>query len=248
MNLKIETVECLLTSRGFFMNYLYYLINENTNKKFVGKSSLPKWALKIILYDLLDDGEHYNKLLQKDWKRNTFRLIFDDVDNVGEECDKIINNENLLNPKNGYNVYADLRNNRGRFKKNDVFSDDLCLLFCWHKNIQYLVRTLGLERNTISNRLANFELFENDYFARNIARYDDYNFTSMRLLYLEEVCLTANQIMDKMLHRYNVSGMLRVTPRKISSFYSVQHIPSVKDKKQGCLVFCPKIERVEKND
>lgn len=222
------------------MSYLYVLENNKTHKKFVGKSSLPKWALKFLLYDLLDDNKHYNKLLQKDWRKHTFTLLFSETDNVAEECDKIINDEKLLNPKNGYNVYADLRNNRGRFKKENVFSDDLCLLFCWYPNIQYLVRTLGLERNTISNRLANFELFENHYFARNIARYDDYNYTSMRLLYLEEECLTANQIMDKMLHKYNVSGMLRITPRKISSFYSVQHIPSNKDKKQGCLVFCPR--------
>lgn len=222
------------------MSYLYTLINNKTHKKFIGKSSLPKWALKLLLYDLLDENKHYNKLLQKDWRKHTFTLSFSDAENVAEECDNIINNENLLNPKNGYNVYADLRNNRGRFKKENVFSDDLCLLFCWYPNVQYLVRTLGLERNTISNRLANFELFENHYFARNIARYDDYNYTSMRLLYLEEDCLTANQIMDRMLHKYNVSGMLRITPRKISSFYSVQHIPSNKDKKQGCLVFCPR--------
>lgn len=222
------------------MSYLYTLTNLTNGKKFIGKSSMPKWLLNIMLFDLLDEGKHYNKLLQKDYKKHNFLISYKESNNCAEECDNIINDEELLNPRVGYNVYADLRNNRGRFKKENIFSDDLCLMFCWYPNIQYLVRTLGLERNTVSNRLANFELFENDYFARNIARYDDYNYTSIRLLYLEEQCLTANQIMDRMMHRYSVSNMLRVTPRKISSFYSVHHIPSAKDKSQGCLIFCPR--------
>lgn len=219
------------------MSYLYILTNERNGKKFVGKSSFPKWCLKILLFDLLDEERHYNKLLQKDWKKDIFTMEFIESENCAEECDNLINDEELLNPIKGYNVYADLRNNRGRYKKEHIFSDDLCLLFCWYSNIQYLVRTLKLERNTISNRLANFELFENEYFARNIARYDDYYYTSMRVLYLNEEHLTANQIMDRMMTRYSVSNMLRITPRKISSFYSVHHIPSIKDKKEGCLVF-----------
>ena len=54
--------------------------------------------------------------------------------------------------------------------------------------------------------------------------------------------LTAYQILDHMLAKYSISNMLRVTPRKISSFYSVHHIPSTKDKSQGCLIFCPRDE------
>ena len=224
------------------MSYLYILTNTSNGKKFIGKSSFPKWVLKTLLFDLLDDEKHYNKLLQKDYKKHVFDICYKDSNNCAEDCDNFINDKGLLNPMKGYNQYADLRNNRGRFKKEDVFTDDLCLMFCWYPNIQYLVRTLGLERNTVSNRLANFELFENDYFARNIARYDDFNYTSMRLLYLEDKCLTAYQILDHMLAKYSISNMLRVTPRKISSFYSVHHIPSTKDKSQGCLIFCPRDE------
>ena len=227
------------------MSYIYFLKNLENKKIFIGKSSLPKWCLKFLLYSTLDRGEHYNKLLQKEWKNNIFELSFHETENVGEFCDNYINEFNLLNPIYGYNVYADLRSNRGRHKMEDVYSDDLCLVFCWHPSVQYVVRTFNLERNTVSNRLANFELFENDYFARKIARYDDYNYTSMRLLFLEEKGLTANQIMDKMMHRYEVSNMLRVTPRKISSFYSIQHIKSDKDKSQGCLIFYPGEKNVE---
>lgn len=227
------------------MSYLYILTNTSSNKKFIGKSSFPKWVLKIMLFDLLDEDKHYNKLLQKDYKKHVFDISYQECEDCAGECDNIINNEELLNPMKGYNQFCDLQNNRGRFKKNDVFSDDLCLMFCWYPNIQYLVRTLGLERNTVSNRLANFELFENDYFARNIARYDDFNYTSMRLLYLEGKCLTAYQIMDHMMHHYSISNMLRITPRKISSFYSVHHIPSEKDKSQGCLIFCPRDDKNE---
>ena len=82
-------------------NYLYFLINTENGKKFVGKSSLPKWCLKFLLFDSLDEGNHYNKLLQNDWKKTVFEVIFEDCENCGEECDKIINEEELLNPING---------------------------------------------------------------------------------------------------------------------------------------------------
>lgn len=222
------------------MSFLYILTNTKTGQKFVGKSSLSKPSLKLILYYILDNNKHYNVLLQRDWLKYNFTLTFEDHDDVGEACDNIIKDEDLLNPICGYNFFADLRNNRGRHKKKEVFSDDICLIFCLFHNIQYIVRTLGLERNTVSNRLANFDLFDNHYFYRNIARYEDYYWTSIRMLYTENKCLTANQIMDKMMNRYNVSGMLRITPRKISSFYSINNIFSEKDKSQGCLIFCPK--------
>lgn len=222
------------------MNYLYILTNTSTGQKFIGKSSFPKNTLKLILYHVLDNEDHYNKLLQRDWHKYPFKISFEEHDDVVQVCDKYIKDEDLLNPLNGYNVYSDLKTNRGRHRKNDVFSDDICLLYCWFSNIQYIVRTLGLERNTVSNRLANFELFDNHYFYRNIARYEDYYWTSIRMLYLKNQCLTAAQIMDKMLNRYEISGMLRITARKISSFYSINNIYSVKDKTQGCLIFCPK--------
>lgn len=222
------------------MSLLYTLTNTRNGKKFIGKTSLSKSCLKHLLFNVLDNQNHYNVLLQRDWYDDVFEISFEEHDDVGETCDNIINDENLLNPINGYNVYADLRNNRGRHKKKTVYSDDICLIYCWYNNIQYIVRTLGLERNTISNRLANFGLFDNHYFHRNIARYEDYYWTSIRMLYQEGQCLTAAQIMDKMINRYNVSGMLRITPRKISSFYSINNIFSDKDKSQGCLIFCPK--------
>lgn len=225
------------------MSLLYILTNTKTGKKFVGKTSLSEPSLKLILYHVLDNKKHYNVLLQEDWYEDNFTLTFERHDDVGKACDNIINDEELLNPINGYNVYADLRNNRGRHKKDDVFSDDICLIYCLFENIQYIVRTLGLERNTVSNRLANFDLFDNHYFHRNIARYEDYYWTSIRMLYIEKQCLTANQIMDKMMNRFNVSGMLRITPRKISSFYSINNIFSEKDKSQGCLIFCPKAKQ-----
>lgn len=225
------------------MSYLYVITNTVTGQKFIGKTSFPKSTLKLILYHVLDNNQHYNKLLQKDWHKYPFKLEYMDCENVAETCDKIINDEDLLNPISGYNVYADLKTNRGRHRKQNVFSDDICLLYCWFNNIQYIVRTLGLERNTVSNRLANFELFDNHYFYRNIARYEDYYWTSIRMIYLEDQCLTAAQIMDKMLNRYEISGMLRITARKISSFYSINNIFSTKDKRQGCLIFCPKAKQ-----
>lgn len=221
------------------MGYLYKLINKKTGKKFVGKTNLEEEILKLLLYRALDDGKHYNDLLQKDWKRHNFEFATIESENIINDFEDIINQEDLLNPKNGYNIFNDLQNKKGRHKKHDVFSEDLCLMYAFHENIQFWVKILGLERNTISNRLGNFDMFENDYFHRAIARYDDYYWTCLRILYLDETCLTANQLMDRMMNRYDVSGQLRVTPRKISKFFSIHGVGHQDKKVRGCLVFCP---------
>ena len=228
------------------MGYLYTLVNKKNNKKFVGKSNLDKELLKCLLYRVLDDNSHYNELLQKDWFRYNFELIFEDMDEpIVEKFDKLIKDEELLNPKNGYNVFNDLQNKKGRHKKKDVYNEDICLLYCFHDNIQFWVKTLGLERNTISNRLGNFDLFSNDYFHRSIARYEDYYWSALRILYLDEICLTADQLMDRMMHRYDISGQLRVTPRKISKFFSINGVGHKDKKQKGCLVFCPFCDKHE---
>lgn len=230
------------------MGYLYTLINKKNNKKFVGKSNLEKELLKSFLYRILDDGNHYNDLLQKDWKKYNFEFSTIESDNCIDDFDKLIRDENLLNPRYGYNVFNDLQNKKGRHKKNDVYNEDICLLYCFHNNVQHWVKILGLERNTISNRLGNFDLFNNDYFYRTIARYEDYYWSALRILYLDEVCLTADQLMDRMLNRYEISSQLRVTPRKISKFFSINNV-SHKDKKtKGCLVFCPCCDKDDDNE
>ena len=221
------------------MGYLYALINKTTDKKFLGKSNFDTRLLKTLLYGALDDGKHYNKLLQKDWEEYNFEFKTIESEDCAKDFDKIINDEELLNPKYGYNVFNDLQNKKGRHKKQDVFTEDICLAYCVHDSVQFWTKMLKLERNTISNRLGNFDLFNNDYFHRTVARYDDYYWTALRILYLEEICLTADQLMDRMLNRYEISGQLRVTPRKISKFFSANGVGHQDKKEKGCLVFCP---------
>lgn len=225
------------------MGYLYALINKTTDKKFLGKSNFDKKLLKGLLYGALDEGKHYNDLLQKDWKDYNFEFMTFESDDCVKDFDKIINDEDLLNPIYGYNVFNDLQNKKGRHKKTNVFTEDICLAYCFHDDIQFWTKILDLERNTISNRLGNFDLFKNDYFHRTVARYDDYYWTALRILYLENICLTADQLMDRMLNRYKISGQLRVTPRKVSKFFSSHGVAHQDKKEKGCLVFCPSCDK-----
>lgn len=220
------------------------------NKKtFVGKTNYSKELFKELLYDSLDNDDHYNELLQQDWKKDNFKLIFWESDNAAEECDNFIKNKNLLNPMYGYNMFIDLKNKKGRHTKKDIiFNDDICLTYIFFPKIQFVVRTLDLERNTISNRLSNYEMFTDTYYKKTIATYDDYYWTSMRLIFSSKQCLVASQILDKMMHRYNVSHMLRITPRKISRFYKANGIEHKDDVKRGCLAFCPKSSKSENDD
>ena len=218
---------------------IYILENTSNGKKFVGKSNFSEDCLRELLFSVLDDGCHYNEYLQKDWFRFNFRLSFEFPDDDVTRCEEYINDENLLNPIRGYNMYTDLPPNRGRFRQDDIYNDDICLAWCFFPKIQFVTRTFNMQRNCISNRLSNYSLFDNVYYSRSIARYDDFYWTSARLMYIEGRCLTANQILDRMLNRFSVSDMLRVTPRKISKFYVTNGIASRDDKKKGCLIFCP---------
>ena len=70
--------------------YIYILTNTHNNKKYVGKTHLPKWLFKILLYDILDDNKHYNDLLQKDWLKYNFMLELIEEDNYNNQCDEYI--------------------------------------------------------------------------------------------------------------------------------------------------------------
>lgn len=219
---------------------IYTLTNVDNGKKLIGKTNIQPFFFKLLLYDVLDNNQHYNKYLQKEWFKHNFELEFYEAENDIDECDKIINDEDLLNPIRGYNVYADLPPNRGRHRQSSIYNDDICLVWCFFPKIQFVTRTFDMQRNSITNRLSNFGLFDNVYYSRTIARYEDFYWTSARLLYLEGKCLTANQILNRMINRYDVSDMLRVTPRKISKFYVTNGITSKDDKEKGCLIFCPR--------
>lgn len=221
------------------MGFLYALVNKDNDKKFLGKSNLELKVLKKILYRALKHENHYNKLLQKEFKKHVFEFEVYESDDCAKDFDKIIKDEKLLNPIYGYNVFNDLQNRKGRHKKKEVFTEDLCLLYLFNDNVQYWVNILGLERNTISNRLGNFGLFDDGYYHQSIARYEDYYWTALRILYLEDKCLTANQLMDRMMHRYDISSQLRVTPRKISKFFAANGVRRQDKKDKGSLIFCP---------
>lgn len=221
------------------MGFLYALINQDNKKKFLGKSNLKKTMVKKLLYRSLKKEQHYNKLLQKEFKKYNFKLETYESDNVIKDFDQMIKDEQLLNPRYGYNVFNDLQNKKGRHKKREIFTEDLCLLFMFNPNVQFWVNVLDLERNTISNRLGNFGLFNDGYYHQSIARYEDYYWTALRILYLENKCLTANQLMDRMMHRYDVSSQLRITPRKISKFFAANKVHRQEKKDKGSLIFCP---------
>ena len=230
------------------MGYLYALINTKTNKKFLGKSNLKEEILKKMLYRSLKKGKHYNKLLQKEFEKYSFRFETYESDDVIEDFDKTIREEKLLNPQFGYNVFNDLQNKKGRHKKKEVYTEDICVLYMFNENVQFWVSILGLERNTISNRLGNFGLFNDGYYNQNVARYEDYYWTAMRIMYLDEKCMTVYQLMDKMTNRYNVSSQLRITPRKISKFFAANGVKRKDKKDKGSLIFCPDCDYCDRDN
>ena len=227
------------------MGYLYVLKNKDNNKEFLGKSNLERKVLKKLVYRALKHQNHYNKLLQKEFEKHVFEFKVIESNNVTKDFDKYIKNHDLLNPRYGYNVFNDLQNKKGRHKKRELYTEDICILYLFEKKVQFWVNILGLERNTISNRLGNFGLFDDGYYNQKIARYEDYYWTALRILYLEEQCLTANQLMDRMIHRYNISSQLRITPRKISKFFAAHEVCRKDKKDKGSLIFCPSCDNCE---
>ena len=107
------------------MGYLYTLTNKDNNKVFLGKSNLEQQILKKLVYRSLKKGKHYNKLLQKEFKKYRFEFNIIESDNVTKDFDKIIKDKNLCNPKYGYNVFNDLQNKKGRHKKKQLYTEDI---------------------------------------------------------------------------------------------------------------------------
>lgn len=230
------------------MSYLYMLKNKNNNKEFLGKSNLEEDILKKLLFKSLRKKKHYNKLLQKEFEKDYFEFVIIESKNPIEEFDKIVKERELLNPMYGYNVFNDLQNKKGRHKKKQVFTEDLCLLYIFNPDVQFWSNILGLERNTISNRIGNFDLFDDGYYYKSIARYEDYYWTALRILYIEEQCMTATQLIDRMMNRFNISSQLRITPRKVSKFFSANGVERQDKRDKGSLIFCPKCKNCDKHD
>lgn len=224
------------------MGYLYILTNTKNQKQLVGKSNLPKWLLKGLLYDALDREKHYNVLLQREWKKSPFCLEFEECEDTEFRANDIIQEKELLDPAKGYNIYADLTNKKGHHKKSQIFSDDLCLLYIFIPNFQFWSRTLKMERNTIANRLVGYELIETDYYQKKIATYDSYQWSILRFLYEDGGCYTSRQIIERIGNRYNVSGMLKITPRKITRFLTARGCNLDGKSRNGCRLFCPQRE------
>lgn len=224
------------------MGYLYILTNTKNNKQLIGKSNLKKWVLKMLLYDTLDQGNHYNKLLQAEWHENPFSIEFLECEEAEYKANEIIKARETLNPLRGYNTYSDITNKKGHYKQSHIFSDDLCLMYMFINNFQFWARTLNMERNTIANRLAGYELVETNYYKRKIATYECYQWSVLRFLYEDGGCYTSRQLIERMETKYNVSGMLKITPRKITRFLTI-HGANIQDKKRnGCSLFCPQRE------
>lgn len=221
------------------MGYLYILTNTKNKKRLVGKSNLPKWVLKMLLYDALDREKHYNVLLQREWIVNPFEIDFIDCEQAEYEANKYIKDNELLNPMKGYNIYPDLTNKKGHYKKSHIFSDDLCLLYIFISDFQLWARTLDMERNTVANRLAGYGLVETNYYKQKIATYDCYQWSVLRFLYEEGKCYTSRQLIDRVENSCNVSGMLKISPRKITRFLAFRGINASDKKRNGCALFCP---------
>lgn len=222
------------------MNQIYILTNTNNHKQFIGKTNFPKWLLKMLLFDALDNDKHYNILLQREWLINPFKLEFIDCNEPAEYIvNDYINENELLNPMKGYNTYSDLTNKKGHYKKSNIFSDDLSILYMFINNFQLWARTLEMERNTVANRLAGYGLIETNYYKQKIATYNCYQWTVLRFLFEEGKCYTSRQLIERVGNRYHVSGMLKISPRKITRFLSIQGVNTSDKKKDGCTLFCP---------
>lgn len=221
------------------MSLIYILTNEENGRKFVGKSSLPKDLLVDLLYNILNNGEHYNELLQRDWNEHPFSIKLENHVECSKKCDEYINDWQLLNPQFGYNVFQDLKNNRGRMRRDEIFSEDVCLLYTLIPYIQTWIPVFRVERNTLVNRLSNYDVMRSNYYSCTISNYTEYYWTALRMMYLDNRCMLSSQIIGAMENKYDISHQLRITPRKISKFFISNGVRKSDRIQNGCSVFCP---------
>ena len=103
-------------------------------------------------------------------------------------------------------MFIDLQNKKGRHKKQEVYSDDICLTYSFFPKIQFVARTLDMERNTISNRLANYEMYNDDYYKRKI---DDSEYHPIKILIDESLIDSTQRDFPEIFH-YALSNITEV--------------------------------------
>lgn len=221
------------------MGYVYILKNLSNNKKFVGRTMFDPKLTKYFIFNLLDNDKHYNKLLQNDYKKHNFKISFFKEDNCFKKVNKMIEQDNLLNPLVGYNVFADIKSIRGLQADNEMFNEDVCLLFCWGLNISIISSIYGVQYNTVANRLSNYSLHKDGYYKRNISTYDDFCWTTLRETYQRKEAMSAARIISWMSNKYEISNLLMISSRKLSSFLVGVNCYRERDDKQNCLIFSP---------
>lgn len=221
------------------MGYVYVMRNLTNNKKFVGRTIFNPELTKYFIFYLLDNDKHYNELLQKDYKKDNFKISFFKEDQCFKKVNKMIENDNLLNPLIGYNVFADIKSLRGLQADNEMFNEDVCLLFCWGLSISIISSIYGVQYNTVANRLSNYNLHKDGYYKRNISTYDDFCWTTFREAYQRKETMSAARIISWMSTKYDISNLLMISSRKLSSFLVSVNCYRERDDKQNCLVFSP---------
>ena len=110
------------------MYELYKISNDVNNRIFLGRSGQPDQFENHL--KLLNKGQHYNNLLQKDFNNGVtydYEVLkkSDSPTDIAVSAIERINDGNLLNPLYGYNTFFDKEGLNSRTAKLSLFDEDI---------------------------------------------------------------------------------------------------------------------------
>lgn len=200
------------------MYELYKINNDVNNRVFLGRSGQPDQFENHL--KLLNKGQHYNNLLQKDFNNGVtydYEVLkkSDSPTDIAVSAIERINDGNLLNPLYGYNTFFDKEGLNSRTAKLSLFDEDIITFFLLHNKDKILT----LKKFNINNNVFKYRLKRNGVLTGQkilISSYKALYIYAMQIVALSPKPLTAAQIQCELFNRFDVSKRLMTNAHKIS--------------------------------
>lgn len=216
--------------------YAYKITNKNNNRIYWGRTK--RSTFEEDFKTLLEQGKHYNLLLQKDYEPDIYE--WSDIQEFDEGQEKElseyvidkIREDNSHRAFTGYNLYSD-QHGKSRTADFSFFDEDIVVPYALgNKTNLEIKKETGASRNIFDYRLKRNGLDPENKIS--LSNYDIVYAFAERVIALESPkALKADMIIDRMMNRYQISSKLRVTPPRLAKKLRGFGIPMMKKDNYG---------------
>lgn len=189
---------------------------KNNNKRYIGKILYDTLQNRISEHiKLLDSNTHYNRLLQKEYDKDTFsyNLIIESEDL--DECVKVekkhIKKYNTNSPLTGYNFFSDdiIKTNTTYRKYNITSDEDVIFHFLLHGNLNEAGRHFNMASLAIKKRLLKNNIIKSKDKAV-VGMKNHFRYLCELELCLRDDWMQSGELYNIVYSKYDVSSSLKI--------------------------------------